>query len=289
MLSIVEEPDETLAFFNEIERCHRNGIGVFVDLEGVSRLQYDALVVLLSMARRFDLSKLAFLGNYPKDADADTKLKRSGFFDGLKHQSPKSSSFYSHHDRGVESKLTAGVIREAATKIWGAPRRCPRVQSVLIELMQNTNNHAEPRNPGEQLWWLSVDANENDHRALFAFVDFGVGVFKSLDGKSSQSPFFRWRQKLAGVFGQSENPALMKRILEGDLHRAVVIDYFRGKGLPGIFDALNRGAISQLRVVTNDVFANVATNDYKQLKNPFTGTLVYWELDRSNPSIPEVI
>ncbi len=76
----------------------------------------------------------------------------------------------------------------------------------------------------------------------------------------------------------------MKLILEGKLHETVTGEYYRGKGLPGIVEALKRNQISNLHIISNDVYANVQTGNYTILENKFEGTFIYWELNEKNRS-----
>lgn len=45
---------------------------------------------------------------------------------------------------------------------------------------------------------------------------------------------------------------------------------------------MDQNWISNLHVITNDVYANVADNKYLTLRNQFQGTFVYWEVDADN-------
>ena len=58
--------------------------------------------------------------------------------------------------------------------------------------------------------------------------------------------------------------------------------HFRGKGLPGIKQVLDREQISNLSIISNNVNANMKNNKYLKLKNQFSGTFVAWELNESN-------
>ena len=69
---------------------------------------------------------------------------------------------------------------------------------MYLELMQNTNNHASLKVFGEKHWWLSVNYDKDNNKVKFSFVDFGMGIFKSLENKNSKS-------KIYGIIGKLKN------------------------------------------------------------------------------------
>ena len=71
-------------------------------------------------------------------------------------------------------------------------------------------------------------------------------------------------------------------LLEGDMHMSVTGQHFRGKGIPGIKQVLDRKQISNLSIISNDVTADVTNNIYLKLNNQFSGTFIAWELNESN-------
>jgi hypothetical protein len=189
---------------------------------------------------------------------------------------------YTHANKNVDSSLGSRIIQKASETIWGKSRRCQGVQRVLLELMQNTHNHASLQIQGEKHWWLSVNHEHVSNKACFSFVDFGVGVFASLNNKPPKSKWGQWKEKMAGLFRNESD--LLKLILDGKLHETVTGKKYRGKGLPGIADVMRRGHISRLHVITNKVYADVEQEHYRLLKSSFNGTFVYWELDSKNRS-----
>jgi hypothetical protein len=218
---------------------------------------------------------------------------RSGFFDVLYNKRYEeqdaytirsAKAIYTHANKTVDAPLSAQLIARAAATVWGEERRCQGVQRVLLELMQNTNNHASLSAQGEKHWWLSVRHLPGEKKVQFAFVDFGIGVFESLDNKTPGSKWFAWRTKVGTLLRRTDNAEILELILKGDMHSTVTGHPFRGKGLPGIAEVLQRSGISNLVIVTNDVYADVAAGKYLLLPRPFQGTMVYWELNNANTS-----
>lgn len=293
VLSMVSNPAESISFVAQLTKLLERKRTVWVSLKNVSRIDYDAIVVLLSVMIRFKAKKIGFNGDFPEDPAARAILEKSQFFKVLygpaireqtKYEFGSENSIYTHADKTVDPALSARIIEKAAETVWGQPRRSQGAQRIFLELMQNTNNHASLEGQGEKHWWLSVNHRRDEHKVSFTFVDFGVGVFTSLDNKSPESIWFAWRTKLMTFYTLSDNASILRLILEGHLHRTVTGKYYRGKGLPGIREVLMRNGVSNLLIITNDVYANVATGTYGILRVPFGGTLVYWELEPYNAS-----
>lgn len=292
--SFLENTIEIVRFIQKLLEFYDKKTKVFISLTSVWQIDYGAIVVLLSIMIKFKLNHIDFDGNFPTDPQANALLKKSGFLDSLFKPSihedryaiiPKlTDSIHTHAWKDVDSKLGQEIILAASKTIWGEHRRCQGVQRTLIELMLNTNNHAEIGKTGTKHWWLSVNHSPKEKKVCFSFVDFGVGVITSLNNKPHNSKFHNWLNKLTKHYTFSNNAELLGLILEGKLHLTVTDKHFRGKGLPGIAEVQRRNQISNLVIITNNVKADVSKNEYKLLDNSFDGTFVYWEVSNANES-----
>jgi hypothetical protein len=291
VLSMIDNPVASTEFFSQLTDNYKRGRRSFVYLRDVERIGYDAIVVLLSIMIRYKAKKLKFAGDFPADTRANAILKNSGFFEALYREEFVEQNRYTvrgnnairtHADKDVDPEFTAGLIASASKTVWGSDSRSQGVQRVLLELMLNTNNHASLYGQGEKHWWLTMNHFAEEKKVLFSFVDYGVGIFRSLDNKPVGNKFARWREKLGSWLEGKSNADVLQQILSGDFHRRVSGQEFRGKGLPGIAQAFQRGWLSQLVIITNDVYFNSASRKVMTLKHPFDGTLVSWEIHNSN-------
>ncbi|MBU2949710.1 hypothetical protein KO493_03250 [Tamlana agarivorans] len=290
ILSFVKNPEGTNTLIHLIKKQYLKRKKVFVILKHVEILGYDALVVLLSILIRFKAKGIPFNGDMPDNFVARKILVNSGFLDYLyrniksedRYELLKGGTISTHAWKKVDAELTHQIISDASLSIWGEKRRFQGVQRSLIELMHNTNNHAVYGKEGDKHWFLSVQHLPKENKVCFSFIDFGVGIFDSLNNKGEESKWYGWRSPLSKIFTFNNNKELLKLILNGDLHKTVTGKYYRGKGLPGIYDAFKRNDFSKLHIISNDVFADVKNNDFRTLTNKFSGTFVYWELNKSN-------
>lgn len=293
--SLIQNPEETIAFIKRLFSHYRKGDKVYVHLRPVTTLTNDAIAVLIAVMTLFRSAKLNFNGDYPRNEEVAAALWRSGFFSNLYNKIPdrdryrfvgKENNLHTHADKNVDPELSDKIIEKASTTVWGEQRRCLGLQRVFMELMQNTNNHASLGHEGEKHWWVSVDQNEEKRLVSFAFIDFGVGIFNSLENKPEGSKFFGWVDKMRKIFSFSNNAELLRLILQGALHKTVTGKYYRGNGLPGIKNSFDNGSVSRLHIISNDVFADIENDKFIVLKNGLLGTLFYWELNEKNHNLP---
>lgn len=282
--SFISNTQESVRFIDRLNSCLEKRISVYVDLKQVTTLTYDAILALLSIMFQIKRRGIAFNGNFPRDAVCSKLLRNSGFLDNLYNDKVRFP--FDLTQKHLIRKFGNEALPEEASRIvdnshlniWKTSGRCPGVYRIILELMQNTHAHANLSQPGGVNWWFGVNYDELRNVECFSFIDYGVGVFTSLENKTSESKFYKALEKMKTVLGLSNNADALRHIMNGDLHRTSTGKSYRGKGLPGIRDALMRDQISKLVVVTNNVVAEVGANRYDLLPNSFRGTFIYWEL-----------
>ena len=295
IFSFNENPIGVVRLIGQIEENFKSNLKTYIKLKKVKQIDYGAVLALLAIMFQFKEKELAFDGDIPADRVASRILVASGFFRYLSKKIIGSDRYELVNGgkneiiawKKVDSELGDRVIASASQTVWSSKRRCQGVQRTLVELMHNTNNHASINRIGEKQWWLFVHHDDKLKIVSFAFVDFGVGVFSSLEHKPKEDKFYNWIDKMKSFFSWNSRADLLKLILEGKLHQTVTGKQYRGKGLPGIAEAEQRNKISSLKVITNDVFASPSTNQFKMLPSSLSGTYIYWELGENNESFPD--
>lgn len=286
---IKENTEEVIKFVNRLNKRLDKHIPTFIDLSKVTDISYDAIVVLLSIISQFKQSRIPFNGNFPEDSTCRKKLNSSGFFSSLYENtvvkydtSVKSKNIIRKHGKDASGTMAKDLIKICSDNIWGKSCRCQGVYRILIELMQNTHAHANNDATGTENWWLSVNYDTENNKECFSFVDYGIGVFTSLENKRAGSKFFGMIDVLRRKLIEPNNAKVLRLILDGELHRTATRQSYRGKGLPGIKTALERNQISNLYIITNDAYASVCEDNFVTLSNAFNGTFIYWELTHNN-------
>lgn len=290
--SLLENTEEVIAFINEVDSCYNKRKNVFIIMTDVEKIAYGAIIVLLSKLVHFKAKNIYVNGNFPKNKEATRVLQESGFIEYL-YKDFKNQNEYefnkkicTHANKVAEPALTAQIISNVSKELWGEERRCLGVQRVFLELMQNTNNHAS-NIQGEKHWWTSFAhvKTDNEDKICFSFIDYGVGIFTSLANKR-EGKFLGIVDKIRNMFGNVDHAKMMEMLLHGEIHKIAKNTKnnkpYRGKGLPGIYGAMEKNDISNLQIISNDAYANVSKNKFINLNNKLEGTYVYWELNVNN-------
>ena len=291
--SFIKNPEETIKVINKLEELLKLRKKVYIDIKDIEELDYSAITVLVSIMFIFKEKNVDFGGNYPKNKKLRQQLIDSEFFkyfdrpikNKIEYTIGKPNQIFTRANKKVNPELGKVVMHEASKTIWDEARTCKGLQRVLLELMQNTNNHASLSGKGVEYWWLSVNHNKCERKVSFTFVDYGIGIFESLKHKPRDNKWFGWLEKIKDRLRYGKNFEVLKLLLDGDLHMTVTGQHFRGKGLPGIKEVLNRNQISKLFIISNDVFADVDNNHYKALNTNFHGTFLSWELNKNSESL----
>ena len=296
--SVRTNPEKVIRFINRIEACLESKKSVFIVMKNVESIDYGSIAVLFSIMELFQIKGIPFNGDMPLNEEANMKLHDSKFFDELyknKHKVHKfepqqrtdGNRLFKRTERKVEPQLGLQVMIQASTALWGEKKLCKGLQRILLELMHNTNNHAGGTGKqGDERWCISVNHNRKENKVEFVFVDYGVGIFNSLQHKPKGNKWYGWKDKLKRVTGGGDsmftNELILQKLLQGEIHASVTGQSFRGKGLPGIKQVADRNQVSNLFVLSNNAYADTGNNKYLLLNNDFSGTFVYWELCYSN-------
>jgi len=272
VFSMIENPNEMSEFCRDLahdqERCKK----VFIELGDVKRMTIDGVGVLLAIVRNapFDVG---VAGNRPKDPKVRETLEDSGFFGFVssRDKPPKTETrgriFKRYHDK-VDALIAQALINHVSEKLYGAQRRMQPCQSILLEAMQNTKNHAG--SAGRTTWWWATALVDSDKgKAYFCFVDRGVGIMKSVKVRPI-------RKAIGAVTG---TPGILRDILKGEIGSRTGLA-FRGKGLPWIYETAKQGRVQNLVVIANDVYGAATADNYQSLSPGFGGTLIAWEVRR---------
>lgn len=274
--SFIDNTTPVLEYLEDLKYCFNRKQNVLIDLRNITNITNDAIVLLMSVIWNPAITKGVIVkGNYPKDDKLRKILIESGVFkQEIKDDSQHVNYILTRKNKKAEGKDAAELIRRATKVIFGSDGRCPGIYKALMECMANTCYHAKPQKTGYETWWLTVYHNRDANHVSFAFIDTGVGIFKSNKMRDFGAQF-------ASLFGLSDNREILGEILSGRKRSSTKIPY-RGKGLPAIYKGLERNYYSNLKIISNDVKADLVTNEFIKLDAEFKGTFLYWELNSSN-------
>lgn len=290
-LSLLSNESVTLDFLRKLQECFNAKKKVAVLLDDVDTLSTDGILALLSNMVQFKAARIGFNGTRPRDVLTAFKLESSGFFKHLYGPAMRNQDIYSfkkinsflytHGQKTVEASLADELVKYASEVVWGEPRRCPGIQTTLVELMHNTYDHAGDYK-GEKHWWISVEHNEQTHEATFSFMDFGVGIFRSLANKKQGEPLYGALDYIIQHFPLITTEAdRLQLILEGKVRLTQFNEYYRGKGLRNIYLKHHRNQISDLSIISNYASFKADKNDYHSIRNEFIGTFISFKMNKN--------
>ena len=267
---------------NNANQIIENRNSISINLENVTNLSNEAIVILLSVMFNFVDERISVEAKPPIDAIVNDKLDKSGFFEFMRGANASERNkrainrIHTKNSKEVQSEFTDKILQQASKTVWGDSRGNEDIQRVFVELMMNTHKHANPKKVASERWWLSAEHDEKNERVNFAFVDNGVGILRSIDKLAYKQGMFK---SLRALF--KDDIDLLKDIMEGKLKSRTGLS-FRGKGLPASLKAFKRNSFSKFTIVTNGVYADFEKNVFKTFKPKFSGTLIFFELNRDN-------
>lgn len=279
---LINNTEELLGYFNEVGELLESKKKVFFNLESISSLSSDALVLY---AAYFNEAKLNYntnlLGNHPKSNILKEKFYKSGFYSFVRSFNENKDLGNTFH-RQTLTKVSTSIAKKAT--LQGMEKLDPKfrnpeliedIYNTLIEAMSNTFSHANLDKNEKLKWWLLSYYNEESETISYTFLDLGVGIFNSLPVAN----YFRLKRYL----GISENKDIIPDLLSGKIGSRMIIDNeIRGRGLLQMNSIAKNKEFLKFYIISNDIKINLKNEEYSSLKNNLSGTLIYWEIKNGN-------
>lgn len=281
VFSIRDNPEQVLAGFNEIEVALGEGMPVYIDMKMVSSMSIESIMYLLSIMKIQKLKGTPFKisGNVPTSADNYDLLLNSGFFkfvnsDGLA-LSHNGDTFEIAESDQVDNAIARNICRFIMERMQVEQKSLYSIYDMVIELMTNTVEHAYVE--GMHVianWYIYVHYDHENREMHFAFLDNGLGIPTTVN-KTNVEKIKQWiTSRNLLVFGQVD---LIEASLQGAF-KTRTQEENRGKGMPGIYDALKRRRVLNLAIISN--FGYYSESKKMDMKTNLHGTLYYWTMKK---------
>jgi hypothetical protein len=306
-MSLTENYEETVAFFNKIKKLgqvlaadfRRNRRGrvrpFWISLAEVEHLSVRSAVILsaeLDRLRRVVGAKLKYMGGESTTEDVTSILSELGCFSLVSVDHPESSGNHTKSRKTLIKMLCGSRLDkdkfsefdDALGKIFAQYRSLPRLYEGMSEALLNVQHHAYLDgvklvypSPGKR-WWATACV-DNEKRELRIFVyDQGVGIPATL-------PHTGYREVLTdlltgaahGKFG--DDATLLKRALEYSRSRTEQAG--RGKGFKNIMSAIDTYQTGSLRIVSGRAevtYSGQGVIVSQRHDQHVGGTLIEWTL-----------
>lgn len=273
--SFIQNTDEVISFFDKSKDIIQADHDLFVDIKNIDIMTPDTVALLCATVNDPHFKKNKCIrGNAPTKESLYSLFKDSGFYNHVTSDDRNKISnlnVFVHKitNNRVENIIARDVCERAISKLFSQPKKFRPLYEILIELMANTNNHANPDMVGTYNWWLFMDCN-NEKTVSISFLDLGVGIIKS-------GPVQNYIKTALKVIGARSDADLINDIFHGRLKSRTKLSE-RGKGLPSIFHHSKNVNFTKFFVITNRAFVNLKNDTFIELNNNFQGTFWYFEL-----------
>lgn len=274
--SLIENTEAVLAYFKSARENLSNGFPIRFDISKIETLTSDAIALQIARIKDANFHKNSgIFGNAPDDPNLQQLFLQSGLYEHVstKGIKPKSKDTLIHKvtKNKVEPQLAKEACLVGLRHTFQSEEIFDPLFDILIEVMQNTNNHAGEKR-GEYDWWLHIFNEPETNISKYTFLDLGVGIFESLPAQS-------FKRKFGELIGLTHNASLVEPLFNGEIKSRTGRPE-RGNGIPQVYDSSKHRAFNKFIMITNDVHVNMKTLEIQKLKNNFSGTLFYWELKK---------
>lgn len=273
--SLIYNTEETIHYFNIAQEELKKGNRVLFDISQIEKLSTDAIAVQIAKIKdeRF-IHHSSISGNEPNDSALKELFIQSGFYDYVRTRGPKPVNdkkllIHKITNNRVEPDIAKEACLLGLRHTFNNEDIFEPLYNILIEIMQNTNNHAGSTR-GKYDWWLHVYTHPNSTKTSYTFLDLGVGIFESLPVKSYKRDFLE-------ILGLTSNIDLVPKLFAGEI-KSRTSRPERGKGIPQVYECSNDPTFNKFILISNDIFADLKNGENKIIRTPFNGTMYYWEI-----------
>lgn len=271
--SLIENTNGVLEFTTECKKViSTSSKSVFFDFSKVEEISPGAMSLILSITHDFSSHGIGVSGGIPKNQKARDVFEKSGFLEFFK--TTRSKSTIQHNNtilvKGggqIDQISTAPQVSKAMLTVFGKKSRNQKLQGMLIELMTNTINHAFFNTERNSNWYLSIFHVEDENKVKFCFIDNGHGIVNTINMKFFQS-----------IQAALSSKQILTKAFDGEYGSRTGLSE-RGTGLIMIKNNFNDRIITNLKVITNNLFYDFDSDKLTELNHNFEGTFYFWELD----------
>jgi len=278
--SIIDYPDETLAFFNKVYKDIKTlklKSELFFNLANITFVSVDAVMYLIALIKNTKLLKTMSIncsGNVPQNMEARRIIETCGFYNYVSPQYTvnkiNNSNINIASGTNADAKLAGEICDFVHNNSLMNRNDTKSVYTLIIELMTNTRQHAYNNIKGvKNKWYIYVESNEEKIR--FVFLDTGEGIPNTIR--------INFYEKLLTLIDNSDSHFIASA-LRGKF-RTETLQEHRGKGLPEIYNKAVEESISGFSIVSCKGKCDIKKDgsiDEIKLNSGLRGTLFYWEL-----------
>lgn len=279
---IINNTSEVLLYFKsiiDIIKRKRNKIKISINLKDVEYITVDTVMYMLAILRNLKekvYRNITFSGNSPINSSAKKIFEESGFLNYVRNRNtsitPNSRKIQIKSGKTVDPSVPKEIC-DIVNKICTTDKKFTfDLYAVLVELINNTIQHAYSKESVFLVseWYLFAEENETDIQ--FVFLDTGEGIPSTVHKKVTE--------KLLTI----NDSMYIQTALEGK-HRTQTRQFNRGEGLPRVVEAYTKGNLVDLMVYSGKGSCKVLTEDEglfscQDYSEQLYGTLFVWKIKK---------
>ena len=282
--NFIDNTDEVLDYLERCRKGFENKEKIAFNIKEIEELTPDAINLLVANINNPKFTNSgSFIGNAPKDPKLQKLFTASGFYNFVsssslikKDQDLENNLLHKETDYKVMPTIAKGICIKGLKHVMNEVKPFEPLYEIIIEAMQNTNNHASANSADKTKWWTYVYNDPKTGNSIYSFLDLGVGIFDSIVVKT-------YLEKQAQKIGIGHNVNYVKDLLAGEIQSRVEEDNeIRGKGIPQIVNNAQLDCFKRFYIISNNVKIDVKQKIGIKLNNNFKGTFLYWELQKGN-------
>jgi hypothetical protein len=135
-------------------------------------------------------------------------------------------------------------------------------------MQRNSCDHAFQKIENTR-WHLGISHFDEDKTVKFSFVDNGLGIIQTYNRKGLI-------KQIAGFF--ENNADILENAYKNGIESRTGLSW-RGLGLPAIYEMYTDKIITNLVVITNNVFLDFDNKIFEPMNQSFTGTYYFWKIN----------
>lgn len=272
--SVLQFLNEAFDHYKALKSKVREKVYLY-DLNDVTSIDITAICLFLSLINKINTNGIGSRGTYPQDNHAKEVLINSGFADIM--QSPYkplktkkyNNQLYIVGSKRVDNKKIGQSVKEAVGYLTGEELHFQPIYTMLIEICSNSVEHANKKEKDKN-WVVSVSYEQD--KVNFIVVDTGEGILRTIHRK-----FPEWF--IDKVF--REDGKVLEDLLDKE-YQSRTKEINRHKGLPKIKENFEAGFVDDMKILTNNVWYDMATKTYEITKNEYFGVLYSWGFTKEN-------
>jgi hypothetical protein len=282
--SLVDNPGGVIEYFRSVQDNAKLQIQTVMDMRSVDKTDLATISLLISVmmdrrksAKAFKRSTTIYIP--PAQTEPGRLFRKAQFHETVTaHGIADHAFFLSRRSTKVNEEYLRDVLNYAEKFLSvGNPGK---LSPLLVEIISNTNNHANPDVKEEEdrlPWFLSVLEDKDTGKMIFSVVDLGVGIFESLKMKGLASTD-NFEDSIKDMYQNSQSKFLRTNIPEG-VNSSTGL-YYRGKGLQTIYEYAKNAIYDKFTIITNKAVVNLKNTNQNTVDSgdSLDGTVYYWEM-----------